>query len=130
MKTPSKADIIQLKLGRAAKTLREARSMLDNNFPDAAINRMYYACFYAVSALLFEKNISAKTHSGVKQKLGQIFINSGLLSKENGEFYGNLFRVRQYADYNDFAEVDPVMAKEYFVLAVNFVASVQNIIEL
>jgi uncharacterized protein (UPF0332 family) len=95
MSTPSKADIIKIKLGRAKKTLREAEAMLNNNFPNASVNRLYYACFYAATALLFEKDIFTKSHSGVKQMLGQHFIIPGILPKELGEFYGNLFRSRQ-----------------------------------
>ena len=66
MNTPSKADIIKIKLGRAKKTLREAEAMIDNSFPDAAINRLYYACFYAATALRFEKDIYTKT---IKQSI-------------------------------------------------------------
>jgi hypothetical protein len=45
-----------------------------------AINRMYYACFYAVSALLASKNINITSHAGLRQKFlfeTQIMLNPG-----------------------------------------------------
>ena len=45
-------DYIRYRLERAKETLLEVNSHLSNGFWNTAINRMYYACFYAVSALL------------------------------------------------------------------------------
>jgi uncharacterized protein (UPF0332 family) len=45
-------DYIRYRIERAYKTLLEVESHLSNGFWNTAINRMYYACFYAVSALL------------------------------------------------------------------------------
>jgi uncharacterized protein (UPF0332 family) len=35
--------------------MKEARLMIDSGFLNAAVNRLYYACFYAVSAILLTK---------------------------------------------------------------------------
>jgi uncharacterized protein (UPF0332 family) len=60
MSTPSKEDIIKMKLAKARGTLSEAEKMLEYNFPNGALNRLYYACFYAATALLFSKDIFTK----------------------------------------------------------------------
>jgi len=71
-----------------------------------AVNRAYYALFYAVSALLLEEGHNFKKHSGVRAAFNRIFIKPGRLSKANGELYNRLFRDRQKGDYVAFAEFD------------------------
>jgi len=130
MNTPTKADIIKLKLAKARSSLLEAEKMLEHNFANAALNRLYYACFYAATALLFNKDIFVKTHSGVKQMLGLHFVNTGILSKNLANFYGDLFLNRLASDYDDFVNADYEMVKEFSSKAKEFVSTVQNILEL
>lgn len=47
-----KQDLIQYRLSRAKETLDEVRDLDKLGHWNAAISRLYYACFYAVSALL------------------------------------------------------------------------------
>ena len=130
MSTPSKEDIIRIKIAKAKRTLSEADKMIEFNFTNGAMNRLYYACFYAATALLFSKDVFTKTHSGVKQMLGLHFINPGLLSMTLGKFYGDIFMHRQGSDYDDFSDADPEMVKEYAIMAREFVSVTQNILEL
>lgn len=44
--------LIQYRFERAYKTLEEADYMRVGNYFNAAINRLYYACFYAAIGLL------------------------------------------------------------------------------
>lgn len=44
--------LIQYRFERAYQTLKEADYMRDGNFYNAAVNRLYYACFYAATGLL------------------------------------------------------------------------------
>jgi uncharacterized protein (UPF0332 family) len=130
MKTPDKEDIIKIRLRRARKSLLEAKAMYENGFNNAALNRLYYACFYSATALLFKKDILTKTHAGVKQMLGLHYINPGILSEEMGEFYSNILYSRQNADYDDIEESETELVKEYTMLAKQFIDTVQNILEL
>lgn len=111
MSTPSKQDIIRLKIGRANTTLKEANLLLENNFAAASLNRLYYACFYEASALLASKDVFVKTHSGVKQMLGLHFVSTGLIIVELGKFYSNLFRNRLGVDYDEVEITDVELVK-------------------
>lgn len=55
---------------------------------------MYYACFYAVIALLLKYDISTQTHQGARAMLGLHFVSKGVLSKENGKTFHDLFEKR------------------------------------
>ena len=130
MSTPSKEDILKIKIDRSRKTLLEAQKLMEFNFTNAAMSRLYYACFYAATALLFKKDIYVKTHSGVKKMLGLHYVNTGVLSKEMGKFYAQIFTSRMGSDYDDFADADSEIVKEYSILANEFISSAQNILEL
>lgn len=130
MSTPSKEDIIRLKIARAMNSLSAAEKMLEYNFTNAALNRLYYACFYAATALLFSKDIFTKTHSGVKQMPGLHFISTGILSRDLGKFYATIFDNRLASDYDDFATADYEMVKEFSINTNEFVLSVQKILDL
>ena len=58
--TKGQEDLIRYKLSRAKETLEEARVMLQTSHPYGAANRIYYACFYAVTALLLTRNLSSR----------------------------------------------------------------------
>ena len=130
MSTPSKKDIIRVKISHAKTTLKEAQLLLENNFTGAALNRLYYACFYAASALLFSKDIFVKTHSGVKQMLGLHFVAPGLIPEEKGKIYSDLFRNRLGVDYDDLLITDNEKLKKFSVFANEFVLLAQSILDL
>jgi uncharacterized protein (UPF0332 family) len=65
MKNSEKSDLINYRLKRATDTLQEINIHLENKLWNTAINRLYYACFYAATALLLDNDINASTHSGV-----------------------------------------------------------------
>lgn len=87
-------ELVQLRKENAQRTLCEAKLMLDNSYWNGAVNRMYYACFYAVTALLIQHGIKAQTHSGVRQMLSLHFVKTGKLSPLNMRFYSDLFAAR------------------------------------
>ncbi|MCA2724430.1 MAG: HEPN domain-containing protein [Microcystis sp. M166S2] len=43
-------DYIRYRLQRANETISETKILIENKLWNTAINRMYYACFYAVGA--------------------------------------------------------------------------------
>ncbi len=87
----SKNDLIQYRINRASETLREAESLIENEFWNASINRTYYACYYAIGALLLTKEINSSTHKGLRQMFGLHFVQTGLMSKEFGKFFSDLY---------------------------------------
>ena len=101
MKKTSKEEVIQYRINRANESLRESDNLFSNEFLFATINRLYYSCYYAVTALLIKNDIEVKSHAGVRQMFGKHFIVTGRISKEYGKFYSNLFDYRQDNDYRD-----------------------------
>ena len=81
MSNPSKHEYIDYRLKQAKDTLNAARSLAKDKHWNSVINRLYYSCFYAISALHFKHGINARSHSGIKHQFGLRFVKSGLLDK-------------------------------------------------
>ncbi|MDR0791977.1 MAG: HEPN domain-containing protein [Chitinophagaceae bacterium] len=87
-------------LDKATESLSNAEYDLDGGFTLATANRAYYACYYCMTALLFTKDVYAKTHQGTKTKFTEFFIKSGLFPQSASDIAGLLFDSRQSADYD------------------------------
>ena len=99
----TKDEVVTFRLNKSAGDFREAQVLADAQGWSEAINRLYYAAFHAVSALLFQDEINVKSHSGAKAMLDLHFVKTGRLSVEWGKFYASLFADRNDSDYEDFA---------------------------
>lgn len=77
-----RVDIVKYRLENAFNTLSEVESHRKNGFYNTAVNRMYYACYYAARAILTAYHIEAKSHEGVRQQLGLNFVLTGKISEE------------------------------------------------
>ena len=69
-----------------------------------AVNRLYYAVFYCVSAALAAENSKYGRHSAVRAAFNRDFVNSGKATTEQGRLYNRLFDDRQEADYTPLRE--------------------------
>ncbi len=66
----SRNELVAYRLHRAESTLAEADCLAANGMFSGAMNRLYYACYYAVSSLLIANEIQAVTHAGVRRMFG------------------------------------------------------------
>ncbi len=78
--------LIAYRMKRAIESLEEARLMQNTNHWNTCANRLYYAAFYAVSALLVQGGHVASKHSGIKAMINRHYVKSGIVTKENGLF--------------------------------------------
>jgi uncharacterized protein (UPF0332 family) len=106
MNDQDKRLLIEHKLAKAHTTLEEAKLLIDNKYWNAAVNRLYYACFYAVGALLVSKDLETKTHAGVRQMFGLHFVTTGKIENASAKFYSEIFGKRQSGDYEDMIEYE------------------------
>lgn len=102
----STKDLIAYRLQRAEETLIEADYNAQGEYYNAAVNRLYYACYYAASALMLTHNLDSSSHKGIKTMLGLHFIKSGIIDVKYGRIYQQLFENRQSGDYEDFVYCD------------------------
>ena len=103
-----KRELIKYRLNRAKNTLKTVELLIEYQVIDgnSISNRLYYACFYAVLALLESKDIRVKSHKTIKSQFGLHFIQTGIIDAKYGKMYSNLFDLRQEADYADLTMIE------------------------
>ena len=93
------------RLARARVALEEADLLESAGRWNGALNRVYYAAFYAARALLALKRIDSSRHSGVIALFQEHFVKTGTVSPDIARALPQAFARRQRSDYDDFAEV-------------------------
>lgn len=127
MSTPT--ELIRYRIQRAFETLEEARLMAESAHWNGCVNRLYYACFYAVNALLLTKGLSSPKHTGVRALFSRHFVREGEFPKELASLYNSLFDTRQESDYEDFFTADPDETGAWLHQAGPFIYHAQELVE-
>ena len=121
--------LIIYRLDRSAESLEEAEILLERGYANTFVNRIYYACFYAVSALLLTRDPSSAKHSGVRSLFHQNFVRPGMVDIGLGQLYDRLFDNRQKGDYADLVRFDSEEVRYWYDEARVFVETVRNIVK-
>ena len=121
---------IRYRIAKSDETYKAACLLADGKMWNSVVNRLYYACFYAVSALLLSKDIAARTHAGVISQFSENFVRTKLISMDHFKTYSKLMNWRSKGDYGDmydFEEEDvmPLMQKTE-----NFIKDVISLIRI
>jgi len=95
---------------------------------NGASNRLYYACYYAVTALLIQNGHSPHTHGGAIGLLGKYFVVTDIISKEDNSLYQKLFELRQDGDYSDWISVKKSDIEPLLAPAEKFIETIENLI--
>lgn len=93
--------VVTYRLEKSHNTLADAEKVIAMQMWSTGANRLYYAAYYAVSALLIANGITAKTHEGIIRMFNQHFVMSGKVDRELGRQYNILFTMRLTGDYGD-----------------------------
>jgi uncharacterized protein (UPF0332 family) len=67
-------DLIKYRLEKADQTLDDAKLLANAKRWNPCVNRLYYACFYAVSALLAQNEFSSSKHTGIRSLFNLNFV--------------------------------------------------------
>ena len=102
-------------LEQAAEAVAAAELNLANGLQRSAVNRAYYAMFYAVLALLSARQMETSRHTGAIAQFDELYVKPALLPKEFSRWLHGAFLHRQSVDYGAEAtlsgdEIDTVLA--------------------
>ena len=125
--TENRKALIEYRLTQARDSIREA-DVLDQSGMSrrSVMNRLYYAMFYAVLALLQEKEMGTSKHSGAIALFDREFVKTGAFPKEMSKALHRAFELRQKGDYMEEAEVTADDVAEIRPVAEQFVESAER----
>ena len=94
----------ELELERAEKITQQFETLREQQYWDTLVNRMYYAAFHAVSALLIHNALNVHTHRGALNVFNKEFVRTGVFTAEEGHLFSKLEGMRERGDYNCFID--------------------------
>lgn len=124
-----RAILVALESEKADKLIAEAEQIATLQLWDAVANRLYYAAFHAVSALLIENKHAVNTHRGTVITFGNFFVKTGIVSKEDGKLYSQLQSMRESGDYNCYIEATETEIRPKIAETKAFVATIQSLLK-
>ncbi len=114
MTNEERNEYVKYRIESAHETFNAAKVLAENGFWNSAVNRLYYALFYAVNALLVLNNIQTKSHSSTKSQFSLFFVKTGKFDKKYGRLLSELFDWRQKGDYENIFDYDNDSVKPLF----------------
>jgi len=97
---------VSLYMEHAREMLEVAQLNLEGGFYASAVNRAYYAIFYAANAVLATKGLARNKHSGVISAFRQQFVKTGLIEAIYSDIYGRVMDQRHQGDYDLVTSID------------------------
>jgi len=125
----SNGELVSYRLQRARETLADARILADAGRWNPCVNRLYYACFYAVSALLIQEGLSSAKHTGLRSLFNRHFVKTNKVPKDKARIFNDLFERRQEGDYVDFVSFEESQVLPWLPEAEAFVQSLADLID-
>jgi uncharacterized protein (UPF0332 family) len=128
MTREERKNLVIYRITKSKNTLAEIDLLINYKLWNTAINRLYYDCYYAVIALLIDKEIETLTHAGARQMFGLHFIKTGIIEKDLGKFYSRLFDLRQTGDYDDFIDFSREQVLDLLQPANELITQIESIL--
>ena len=107
-----KAQLTRYWLEKAHESLASAESETEALRLGFAVNRLYYAAFYAVTAVLALEGKKLTKHSAVRAALHRDYVRTGKIDQSLGRLYDELFHARQQSDYMPMVEFDESVVRQ------------------
>jgi len=117
-------ELSNYRLEKARRNLTVAKSLIEDEFYDFAINRAYYAAFDAMRAVNALDGFDSSKHSGVIAHFNQYYVKEGKFKPETSAVIRRAANLREKSDYEDFYQAEREDAVETVELIRNFVDDV------
>jgi uncharacterized protein (UPF0332 family) len=115
----------ELLLKRAEESLKAAKLMLQEDIPNIAASRGYYAMLYIAEALLLSRSKAFSSHSAVIAAYGKEFARTKAIDPKFHRYLIAAQDVRQIGDYGITDDVSLSQAGEVIARAEEFLKAAQ-----
>ena len=95
-------DLSVYRINSALETLDAAKVCIESKHYKDAINRSYYATFYAIKAVLAMEGIDFRRHKDVVAYFNKNYVATEIFDKKLGRMLASLQQTRETSDYDDF----------------------------
>lgn len=121
--------LVTLEPKKARETFEEITILTTANKWSGAANRLYYAVFHAINALLIHDGHITNTHKGSHAVFNLNYIKTGILPIEYGRLYNQLQTMREESDYNCVYEVEADELRERIEPAQKLIEEIERLVK-
>lgn len=129
MNADDKQEYVKYRIVSAFNAYEAAKVLGENGFWNSAVNRLYYAIFYAANALLVQNEINASSHSGTRSQFSLYFIKTGKLDIKYGKLLTELYDWRQKGDYENIFDYNAESVQPLFPQVLEMIEEIDKIIK-
>jgi uncharacterized protein (UPF0332 family) len=123
-----KDTLIRYWMEKGLESMEAAQSEYDSERYTTAVRNLYYACFYALTAVLLKEGHSFKKHTAVKAALHKDLIKAGIVEPTWGKFYNKIFDSRHENDYQPLRVFEAEEVKMFLNQGAGFIANMENLL--
>lgn len=91
-------------------------------------NRMYYSLLNVVRALLLIDNHPTHSHDGTKALFGLYYVNTNVVTREDGRLFSQLETMRNRSDYDCYFKATEEMINEFYLPTILLIEKIENIV--
>jgi uncharacterized protein (UPF0332 family) len=113
-------------LDKSERSINAANLLLGDGYYDFAASRAYYAMFYAVEALMLDRDLSFSKHSAVIAAFGKKFVKTGIFDSRFHRSLLNAFDLRNAGDYGSNDTVSKKKANQSITDAGELLAEIKR----
>jgi uncharacterized protein (UPF0332 family) len=118
--------LVAYRLTEARESLAEAKVLLREKMSNRSVmNRLYYTMFYAVLAVMQDKQIGASKHSGVIAAFDREFVKNMIFDKIFSKALHRAFELRQKGDYMENTVISDNDVEDLMLTATDFLYTVE-----
>jgi len=121
-------NLINYRIEKSRKSKFAAELLIKGGEYFSAINRIYYADFYILSALALKHNFSTSNHGKLIGWFNKEFIKNGILDKKYSFIIKRAFESRIDGDYTDMSEYTEDDTKKLYEEMNDLVNTIEKLI--
>lgn len=118
--------LIAYRLEQAKETITEAKLLIDHGKYRAAVNRIYYGMFYALSAIGTQYQFSTSKHGQLIGWFNKEFIKTEILERKYGKMLREAFELRNQGDYDAFITFSDADIRHRFEDMKTFISAIED----
>lgn len=121
--------LVEFEVEKAHKLIDQFPILESAELWDTLANRVYYAVFHAVMALLIKNGLHAGSHQGVSVLFNKHFVKENLIDEKYGRLLARLENMREKSDYTCLFETTKEEVLPMIPQAKEMISIIENLID-
>lgn len=120
--------LIHYRIEQAKNTRDDAEFLIQHDKLTIAVNRIYYAMFYMLSALALKHGFSTSKHKQLIGWFNKHFVKDGTIEPKYAKIVSDAFEKRSDSDYGMLVNFTRDEVQEMFTELNDFIATIEQLL--